>query len=117
MKIRGGQSIDVYRHTKDRFGDKVSETFVGTLDNCVLQWASSASVGLRFHPSNDFEESFRLSAVIFCPRKAPFKLEPRDRFKLNGKTYQVAGERAWDQDHPATGFNYGYYMSQVELVT
>lgn len=116
MRITGGQTIKVYRHTKDRFGDKVGETYVGDIEHCVLQWASSSSVGLRFHPSNDFEESFKLSAVIFCPRDAAIKLEPRDRFVYNGKTYQVAGERAWDQLNPATGYDYGYYMIQVEVV-
>lgn len=117
MRISGGQTIDVYRHTKDRYGDKQSEVFVGSIDHCVLQWASSASVGLRFHPSNDFEEAFRLSAVIFCPRDAAVVLESRDRFKYDGRTYQVAGERAWDQEHPVTGYNYGYYMIQVEVVS
>lgn len=117
MRIIGGETIEVYRSASvDRHGDAV-HAFVGTIDRVVFQWASAASVGLRFHPSNDFQESSKLSAVLFAPRDADLLLEARDRVKFGGETYQVVGDRAWDELHPATGHNYGYYMVQVETVS
>ena len=117
MRIRGGHTIEVYRTTeRDRYGDKLNEALVGTIDNVVIQWASAASVGLRFHPSNKFQETSDLSAVIFAPRDAPLKLEVKDRVKFNGNVFQVVGDRAWDENHPVTDHNYGYYMMQVEMV-
>lgn len=115
MRITGGDTISVYRFERDRFGDKENETHVGDIEHCVFQWASAASVGLRFHPIDTFQESSDISAVIFVPRDAPFKIEDRDRIKLHGHTFQVVGDLAWDEDHPATGYNFGNCMIQVEM--
>lgn len=118
MRITGGQTISVYRPVREgRHGDVLDNNYVGDISNCVFQWASAASVGLRFHLTKDFQESSDLSAVIFCPRDAEVKLESRDRFVMNGNTFQVIGDRAWDETHPATGYDYGYYMMQVEMVS
>ncbi len=118
MRIIGGHTIDVYRKTTapDRFGDK-EFALVGKIDNVVFQWASAASVGLRFKPTDKFQETSELSAVVFAPRNAAVKLQARDRIKFNGETYQVVGDRAWDETHPATGYDFSYYMMQVEVVS
>lgn len=115
MRIIGGDTISVYRFDRDRFGDKVNETHVGDISHCVFQWANASSVGLRFHPNDNYQETAEVSAVIFIPRDATVKVQPRDRIKLNGHTYQVVGDRAWDELHPATGYNFGYCMIQVEM--
>lgn len=118
MRIRGGQTITVIRPSaKDRHGDVTADSVVGTIEHCVFQWASAASVGLRFHATDQFQETSNLSAVIFCPRDAAVKLEPRDRFTLNGNTFQAVGDRAWDENNPATGHDFGYYMVQVEMTS
>lgn len=114
MKIKGGHTVEVYRFTRDRFGDETT-TLVGTIEHVVFQWASAASVGLRFHPTDSFQETSNLSAVVFAPRHAPITLQARDRIKLRGETYQVVGDRAWDEDHPVTGRDFDYYMMQVEM--
>lgn len=118
MRIKGGTTIEVYRTTqRDRYGDKLDETHIGSIEHCVFQWASAASVGLRYHPTkNGMQETSDQSAVIFCPRNAPVRLQNRDRIRFGGNTYQVVGDRAWDQEHPATGYDFGYYMMQVEMV-
>lgn len=117
MRIRGGHTIEVYRAVeRDRHGDK-SDELVGTIDHVVFQWASAASVGLRFKAADEFQESSSLSAVVFAPRTAGILLQARDRIKLNGEWYQVIGDRAWNEEHPATGHDFGYYMMQVEMVS
>jgi len=121
MRIRGGHTIEVYRNTtgKDRHGDPVADQpeLIGTIDNVVFQWASAASVGLRFHSSKGFQETSDLSAVVFAPRDAEILLQARDRIKFNGETYQVVGNRAWDENHPVTGRDYGFYMMQIDTAT
>ncbi len=118
MRIVGGDTIEVFRTPgRDRYGDKVSEASVGTIEHCVFQWASAASVGLRFHKTDNFQETSTLSAVIFCPRDAAVKLQARDRFKFLGNTFQCVGDRAWDELNPATGHDFGYYMMQCEVVS
>lgn len=118
MLITGGQTIEVFRQStvRDRYGD-VERTSVGTIDHVVFQWASAASVGLRFHPSDAFRETSDLSAVMFIPKSSPLKIEPRDRVKMGDNYFQVVGDRAWDENHPATGYDYGYYMIQVEMTS
>lgn len=115
MKIIGGDTISVYRFDRDRFGDKANETHVGDIEHCVFQWANASSVGLRFHPNDNFQETASGSAVIFIPRDTAVKVEQRDRIKLHGHTYEVVGDRAWDIDNPPTGYNFGYCMVQVEV--
>ncbi len=118
MNIAGGHTIEVYRTSgRDRHGDKQNETLIGTIEHVVFQWASAASVGLRFKPTDTFQETSALSAVVFAPRHAPILLQARDRIKFRGNTYQVVGDRAWDEDHPFSGYDYGYYMMQVETVS
>ena len=110
MKIVGGYTIEVYRPTEqDRFGDSV-DSLVGTIGNVVMQWTTP-------DPIDRFQENASMSAMVFAPRSADIKLMERDRFKLDGKTYQVIGSRLWDEDSAATGRNYGYYMMQVETVS
>lgn len=115
MRIIGGDTISVYRFERDRFGDKENERLVGDIDHCVFQWASATSVGLRFHTVDTYQETSDVSAVIFIPRDTPVLIENRDRIKLHGHTFQVVGDRAWDQDNPATGHNFRYFMIQVEM--
>lgn len=119
MNIPGGVSVEVYRNadSRDRHGDKSIPPLVGTIDHCVFQWASAASVGLRYHAANDFREGSDLNAVLFAPRDNPLQIQPRDRLKFGGHWFQVVGDRAWDELNPATGYNFGYYMVQVETVT
>lgn len=115
MRIVGGHTIEVYRTTKDRFGDVTEETFLGTIENVVFQWAHATSVGLRFHPTDNFQETWDVSAAMYIPRDAAVQIEDKDRIKMNGRTYQVVGDRAWAEDHPMTGTNFGYCMVQVEV--
>ena len=116
MMLRGGHTIEVFRTTgKDRHGEGVQAS-VGTIENVFMQWASASTVGLRFQATDKFQETSQLNAVTFAPRHADLKLQARDRFKLNNDTYQVIGDRAWDEEHPITGHDFGYYMVQVEMV-
>ena len=117
MRIRGGHTVEVYRATnQDAYGDRDWE-LIGSIDHVVFQWASAASVGLRFHPDDRFQETTGLSAVMFVPRGSTPAIEPRDRLKFNGETYQVVGDRAWDENHPVTNYNFGHYMVQVEVTS
>lgn len=116
ISLRGGHTIEVFRITgKDRHGEGV-HTLVGTIENVFIQWASAASVGLRFQATDRFQETSSLNAVAFCPRHVAVKLQARDRFKYDGDYFQVIGDRAWDEDHPVTGYDFGYYMVQLEMV-
>jgi hypothetical protein len=121
MRITGGISVQVYRNDtpRDRFGDTSAgePSLVGTIDHCVFQWATSASQGLRFRAGNDFRETAEIAAMVFCPNDDPIKIQGRDRLKIDGHTYQVVGEVAWNLPHPATGYDFGYYMVQVEAVS
>lgn len=109
MKIRGGHTIEVFRSTtKDRHGDAV-ESPVGTIENVVVQWVSA-------NPLDRFQENDSMSTVVFAPRDAEVRLQARDRFKLRGETYQVIGDRNWDEVHPSTGHDFGYYMMQVQVI-
>lgn len=109
MRIRGGHTIEVYRSaSKDRHGDAV-DSLVGTIENVVVQWVSA-------NPVDRLQETDSMSTVVFAPRDAAVKLKARDRFKLNGETYQVVGDRSWDETHPVTGYNFGYYMMQVQVM-
>jgi|SRR6478609_7095276 len=116
MLITGGQTVEIFRQatTRDRHGD-VERVSAGTVDHVVFQWASAASVGLRFHPSKEFREVSDLSAVMFFPKSNPLRVQSRDRIKMGSNYFQVVGDRAWDEVHPATGYDYGYYMVQVEM--
>lgn len=117
MRIIGGTEIEVWRQetSRDRFGD-VTRELVGTIENCVFQWASAASVGLRFHNVEDFQENSKLSAVMFIPNDAEVRVQNRDRVVMGDRTFQVQGDRAWDETHPSTGHDFGYYMVQLEMV-
>jgi len=105
--MRGGHTIQVYRPTsgRDRFGDGEVE-LIGTIDHVVIQWGSSAAV-------DEAEETSYLSTVAYCPRDAAIRLKARDRFKLNGETYAVVGDPKWDENHPVTDHNFGYYTIQA----
>lgn len=109
MKIRGGHTVEVYRSTgKDRHGDGI-DALIGTIDNVVFQWASA-------NPVDRAQENDMMSTVIYCPRDAAIRLQARDRVKFNGEMYAVVGDPAWDENHPVTGFNFGYYMMQVQVM-
>lgn len=111
MIIRGGHTIEVYRSTgKDRHGDNTAVQMVGTIDNVVLQWVSAAQVA-------GAGEVTSMTTVAFCPKDAAVLLNEDDRFKLNGDTYAVVGGRLWDEDHPVTGTNFGYYIVKVVVMS
>lgn len=118
MRIIGGDTIEVFRSAQgaDRFGDKEFAS-VGTIDRVLFQWASANSSALRYHDGKGFEESFRLSAVVFCPRDAAIQLQPRDRIIFRGTLCQVVGDQEWNNNNPVTGSKYTHYMMQVELVS
>ena len=117
MRITGGITVEVHRGDapRDRFGD-TERDLVGTIENCVFQWASAAGVQVRFANSNDFRETAELRAVLFAPNDDPIQIQGKDRLKFNGQWYQVTGSRSWDEAHPMTGYDYGYYQVQVETV-
>jgi hypothetical protein len=107
--IRGGHTIEVWRSTgRDRFGD-ATETLVGTIEHVVFQWTSA-------NPMDRAQETDMMSTVIFCPRNAAIQLRARDRIKFRGETYAVIGDPSWNEDNPATGYNFGYYMMQVQVM-
>lgn len=111
MIIRGGHTISVYRSTgKDRHGDNTAVQLVGTIDNVVVQWVSAAQV-------SGAGEVNSMTTVAFCPRDADVLLDEDDRFKLNGDMYAVVGDRLWDEDHPVTGTDFGYYMVKVVVMS
>jgi hypothetical protein len=108
VKIRGGHTIQVYRPTgKDRFGDG-DLNLIGSIENVIVQWASA-------NPIDRAEEVESMSTVIYCPRDAAIQLRERDRFKLNNEWWSVIGDPAWDENHPVTGHNFGYYMMHVQM--
>lgn len=113
MNITGGHTIEVFRHVKDRFGDR-SEQSVGTIDHCVFQWASTTHSGLHFKASGGFQETSDVTALFYVPRHTEPKIQDRDRIVFKGKTFRVVGLPAWDEEHPATGHDFGYYLVQVE---
>lgn len=117
MDIPFGQRIEVLRTpVRDRHGDG-GMVSVGFIDHVVFQWASAASVGLRFRPSGGFQETSDLAAVFFLPRDSEVKVQAKDRIRFQGNLYQVIGDRAWDEAMPATGHNFKHYMVQVEMVS
>lgn len=117
ISLRGGHTIEVLRITgKDRHGEGV-HTPVGTIENVFIQWASAAAAGLRSQSADMFQETASFNTVVFVPRHADVKLQARDRLLFNGDYYQVIGVPAWDEDHPATGYDFGYYMVNVEMVS
>lgn len=109
MIVRGGHTIEVYRPTaRNRHGDAINE-YVGTIDHVVFQWGSA-------DPVDRAQENDQMTTVIFCPKSASVKLQARDRFKFREETYSVIGDRSWDERHPITGADYGYYMVQVQVM-
>lgn len=109
MRVTGGHTVEVWRSTRDRFGDKASEEMVGTVEHVLLDWH-------RPQPSDGFQETATTDPVMFIPRDAAVQIQQRDRIKLDGTTYQVVGERMWDESHPVTGYNFSHYAVQVEAV-
>jgi hypothetical protein len=117
VRIVGGDTIEVLRSDgADRFGDQTF-TSVGTIDHVIIQWASASSAALRFQTPNAFQETSKISAVIFVPRYAAIQLEARDRIKLKNRLFQVVGDQEWNENHPITGTSYSHYMMQVEMVS
>lgn len=110
MMIRNGHTIEVYRgDSRDRHGDKV-RNLVGTIDNVVFSWGSKSP--------RDVGEEFSFESIdIYCPRNAAIRLQGGDRFKFKGDTYAVVGDPAWDEDNPATGYDFGYYEAQVTVIS
>lgn len=110
MMIRNGHTIEVLRETtSDRHGDKVRQS-IGTIDNVVFVWGNAVAM--------DAGEEFSYMATdIYCPRDAAIRLVARDRFKFNDDTYAVVGDPSWDEDNPATGYNFGYYQAQVMVIS
>lgn len=111
INLRGCHTIEVFRATlKDRHGEAVT-TRVGTISNVFIQWVTPDS------NKGKFQETSTLTAVAFAPRQTEVQLQARDRFKLNGETFQVIGDRLWDENHPVTDYYFGYYMVQIEMVS
>lgn len=110
MKIRGGHTVEVYRVVtgRDRYGEATPQ-LIGSIDHVVFQWGTPRLV-------DDAQESDMFSTVIFAPRDAAIRLQARDRVKYNGEMYVVIGDRSWDENHPVTGHDFGYYMMQVEVM-
>lgn len=113
MIIRGGHTISVYRSTgRDRHGDITAAALqlVGTIDHVVFQWASAS-------PVEGAAEVTSMSTVVFCPRDAAVKLRERDRIKFNNDNYVVVGGPSWDEVHPMSGTDFGYYMAKVMVMS
>ncbi|OBC08987.1 hypothetical protein A5784_06315 [Mycobacterium sp. 852013-50091_SCH5140682] len=109
MRITGGHTITVYRRTQDRHGDAETEILVGTIEHCAIQ-------PTRVTANNGFGETVEMVTIVWAPRAAAIKLENADRITLGGNVYRVIGERIHDENHPATGHDYGHYAVQVEAV-
>ncbi len=110
MRVNGGHTIEVWRSTRDRFGDKASEEKVGEIANVLLDWHTPQASG-------EFQETATQSPVMFIPRDAAVTVQQRDRIKLDGVTYAVVGQPMWRHDHPFTGFRFSHYQVQVEATT
>jgi hypothetical protein len=109
MKIRGGHTLEVYRaQNRDRYGDSELQ-MIGTIEHVLVQWSSATSM-------TSAEEVEFMSTVVYCPRDAAIRLQEKDRFKLMGEWWAVIGDRVWDENHPVTGHNFGYYVMQAEMM-
>jgi len=109
MRLRGGHTIEVYRTSgRDRFGDSELQS-VGFIEHVLVQWTGAQSM-------SSGEEVEFMSTVIYCPRDAAVKLREKDRFKLMGEWWAVIGDPIWDENHPITGHNFGYYVMQAEVM-
>jgi len=109
MRLRGGHTIEVYRAgSRDRYGDTELE-LVGTIDHVLVQWTSATAM-------DDAQEVEYMSTVVYCPRDAAIRLQEKDRFKLMGEWWAVIGDRVWDENHPVTGHNFGYYIMQAKVM-
>jgi hypothetical protein len=112
MRIRSGYTIDVYRDRgtgRDRHGDRVTR-LIGTIDNVVIQWGSPT-------PLDAGEEFAYMTMDIYCPRSAEIHLQAGDRFVFQDATYAVVGSPTWDEVNPATGYDFGYYVVQVTVIS
>jgi hypothetical protein len=109
MRIRGGHTIEVYRPDgKNRHGDGENE-LVGSIDHVVVRWTSADLMDRA-------QEVEFMSTVIFCPKDAAIRLQAKDRFKLNGEWWAVIGDPVWEENHPMTGYNFGYYAMQAQVM-
>lgn len=105
MRVSGGHTAEVWRSTRDRFGDKATDALVGTIEHVLIDWRG-------FTPSDGFQETATLAPVMFVP-KTDIRVQARDRIMLDGKTFAVLGVM-WDEPHPVTGYDFGYYALDVE---
>jgi len=109
MRLRGGHTIEVYRASvRDRYGDSEHQ-LVGTIDHVLVQWTSATAM-------DSGEEVEFMSTVVYCPRDSAIRLQEKDRFKLMGEWWAVIGDRVWDENHPVTGHNFGYYIMQAKVM-
>ena len=111
MRVTGGVTVQVYRGTADRHGDK-DAMLVASIDGCVHQ--PSTGLNLEYHPGQDFGETSSLTSILWVPNSADVR--PRDRLKFNGGTYQVVGSAAWAGSHPVTGTRFSHKAIQLESV-
>lgn len=110
MRILGGQTITVYRPTRDdRHGDVENDVLVGTIEHVVTQ-------PVRVSPNEGFGETVEVIGILWCPRDSDIRLEDGDRVILNGNTYRCVGPRVHDEDHPGTGSHNPSYGIRVEAV-
>ncbi|MBS1696378.1 MAG: hypothetical protein JST91_29685 [Actinobacteria bacterium] len=105
MRIIGGHTASVYRSTRDRMGDKTSETLLATVDHVVYQ------PGVWNPTTGEFEESASQTSTLFFPRGTDVRA--KDRVVMDGRLYRVVGT-AWDEDHPSTGRSFAYFAVAVE---
>lgn len=101
--------MKVWRATRDRHGDKSTNTLVGEQGDVLLDHHAAS-------PGDGFEETSSSSTVMFLPRDG-IKVEDRDRITLDGNTYAVIGGRMWDEPHPVTGYRFSHYMVKVDTTT
>lgn len=115
MNVTGGTTVTVYRSTKDRFGDKSTDTPIGTITGCIFQPSTGLS-NLRYESGSGFEETATITTMLWAPRNAAVKLQGKDRITFEGRTFRVVGEKAWDSPHPVTGTAFSHYAVEIEGV-
>jgi hypothetical protein len=109
MRVTGGVTVQVYRGTADRHGDK-DATLVATVPGCV--WQPSTGLNLDYRPNDNFQETSSLTSILWIPQAADVR--DRDRVKFNGGTFRVVGSPAWAGAHPVTRTKFSHKAVEIE---